>query len=458
MPAPPQSARELSATDTLLLRLERSPELRSTILQVALLSHPPDRERFRRRVLEGIDRVPRFREVPVWSPVAGVAPTWRPASEFDVDYHLQFVRLPDGSGLRELLDYAARLSLHPFDTARPLWESHIVEGLADGRAAAIQKIHHSLGDGISLLDVVLVFVDIEPDPAPAAPVAAPPVLADVSTLQRLIGSARNDAATIARFARRAPGMLVDACAHPLDTTASAVSFGRSLARVTAPGSGALSPLMRDRSLGARFDALAVPMPEMKAAAHRVNAKLNTAFVAGIAGGLARYHASHAVDAPALRFAMPVSTREDTGLGNQFAPARFVLPIDAADPLVRMEIVRDVTTAQRTEQALSFTGSAARLLNVVPAGWLAPMVSAVGRRVDVVASSVPGTPIPLYVAGSASLQNFGFSPHAGAALNVTMISHLDELHLAINSDPAAIPDADLLIACLQDSFDELVKLA
>lgn len=44
------------------------------------------------------------------------------------------------------------------------------------------------------------------------------------------------------------------------------------------------------------------------------------------------------------------------------------------------------------------------------------------------------------------------------MNITVISHLDELHVAINSDPVAIPDPETFVACLQESFDEIRKIA
>ena len=39
----------------------------------------------------------------------------------------------------------------PFDRARPLWEATLVEGLPDGRAAYLLKLHHSLADGKGLV-------------------------------------------------------------------------------------------------------------------------------------------------------------------------------------------------------------------------------------------------------------------------------------------------------------------
>jgi WS/DGAT/MGAT family acyltransferase len=464
--APKELDRRMGNTDALMLRLERSAMLRSTIVQVALLDQLPDHARMRAKVLRGIDQIPRFRQVPESSAIPGMPPTWVDARDFDVDYHLRFYRLADdgtahgGGDLRALLNEAAHIGMQSFDMARPLWESHVIGGLQDDRAATVNKIHHAMGDGVSLLDIILLFVDIERDPA--APLvdeeAYVPQLA--SWLARASENVRADARTIIRSTVAAPGDIARLARDPLGSARSLLALSRSLARLASPGSGPLSPIMQGRSLGAHYDTLVEPLGELKAAAKRVGGKLNTALLAGVAGGIGRYHEHHGTTAPAVRCAMPVSTRgaADDSLGNQFSPARFRLPVDVDDPARRMEITRDLSAEQREESALSLTGPAARVLNAVPAAVVTPAFEYVMRGIDVIVSSVPGASIQLYVAGAQSLGNYGFSPRAGAAVNITVISHLDELDIAVNTDPEAVPDPDVFMSCLRDGFDEVCKLA
>jgi WS/DGAT/MGAT family acyltransferase len=447
-------------TDALMLRLERSPLLRSTILQVALLDGPPDPRRMRAKVLRGTAQIPRFRQVPAAAPLPGVPPMWVTSSEFDVDYHLRFARLSGRNDVRGLLDEAARVAMQAFDPARPLWESHVIDGLVDGGAAAIQKIHHALGDGISLLDIIMLFVDVEREPAEPLIDLDEPAPEFSSAIARVAQSLASDALAVTRAASGAPGQLRRFARNPTESLRSFMATSRSLARLAAPGSGALSPVMRDRSLGARFDTLVVPLDELHTAAKSVGGKLNTAFLAAVSGGLGRYHEEHGTPVAALHCAMPVSTREGGGgsLGNQFSPTRFRLPISVNDTVERLEMARDLTAAQKNEPGLSLAGPVARALNTLPSALIAPAFEYVLRGIDVVVSNVRGSPIQLYVAGARSLGNYGFSPRAGAAVNITVISHLDELHVAINSDPAAIPDPDTFVACLQEGFDDIRKSA
>ncbi len=55
-------------------------------------------------------------------------------------------------------------------------------------------------------------------------------------------------------------------------------------------------------------------------------------------------------------------------------------------------------------------------------------------------------------------NFGYGPLTGAACNITLLSYIDELQVGISTDPAAVPDPGVFVACMQDGFAEIEKLA
>src|SRR5207342_3340406 len=56
-----------------------------------------------------------------------------------------------------------------FDRARPLWEYTLVEGLEDGRAAMIMKVHHSMTDGVGGMKLLLMLFDFEREPGDLGP-------------------------------------------------------------------------------------------------------------------------------------------------------------------------------------------------------------------------------------------------------------------------------------------------
>src|SRR5205085_10388880 len=87
------------------------------------------------------------------------------------------------------LDLAAVVAMQGFDRARPLWEFHVVEDLADGRAALIQKIHHSITDGVGGIKLAMTMLDLERDPAPdVRPLPAAPEPEELSASRLMGGS------------------------------------------------------------------------------------------------------------------------------------------------------------------------------------------------------------------------------------------------------------------------------
>jgi len=81
-----------------------------------------------------------------------------------------------------------------------------------------------------------------------------------------------------------------------------------------------------------------------------------------------------------------------------------------------------------------------------------------KGIDFVTSNVPGVPVPVWFAGARLEAQFPFGPLAGSAMNVTLLSYVDEAQIGINTDPAAVPDPEVLLSCFTDAFDEIRKLA
>src|SRR5581483_10689063 len=156
----------MSDMDALMWSIEKDPLLRSTITAVAVVDRSPDRDRLMDKLERGTHLIPRLRQRAMSAPFSVAPPAWVPDPNFDLRYHVRFVRATDDGSLRSLLDLATPIAMQGFDRARPLWEFTIVEGLADGRAALIQKVHHSVTDGVGGMKLALMLLDLERDPAP----------------------------------------------------------------------------------------------------------------------------------------------------------------------------------------------------------------------------------------------------------------------------------------------------
>jgi WS/DGAT/MGAT family acyltransferase len=453
----------MSDADALMWTIEKDPLLRSTITTIAVFDRAPDRARLAEAIERTTRVVPRLRQRVVSNPLSIAPPRWEVDPNFDIDFHLRWVRSPGDGSLRDVLDLAEPIAMQGFDRARPLWEVAVVEGLEDDRAALVLKLHHSITDGVGGIKIAMHLFDLDRDGADKGEMPAAPPVRVLNRFQRIadaldherrrqLGIAKRSAAT---FARALTSVASDAPGTARRAADTASSVGRLLAPATEP----LSDVMTARSLSVRFDALRFPLADLKLAAKAAGGKLNDAFVAGVAGGLRRYHLQHASSVSALRMTMPINIRSDATAdlaGNQFAPARFGVPIDIDDPVERMRAIRELVTQARGEPALSLAEPLAAVLYRLPATLSTGVFGSMLRGVDFVTSNVPGVPVPVFLAGARMEAQFPFGPMSGAATNITLLSYLDEVQVGVNSDPAAIPDGDVFIECLEQGFAEVLK--
>ncbi len=456
--------RRMSDSDALMWTIEKDPLLRSTITTVMVFDGPIDRRRLRRR-LDRVSRViPRLRQR-VRSHTFSVAPPWWDVDpNFDLDYHLRFVRGLETGTLREVFDIAEPIAMQGFDRARPLWEFVLVEGLAGGRSALILKIHHSITDGVGGIKLLMELLDLEPEDSregemPEAP-RAEPRGEGVRMADAFVYEGRRQLGALGRATASARQQVGRLGADPVGVGTELLDTAGSVMRMVRPATTPLSPLMTDRSLSVHFDALQVPLGPMKVSARLVGGKLNDSFVAAVIGGLTRYHREMGHECRNLRMTMPINIRTDATqnvAGNQFTPVRFAVPADIADPIARMSAVRELMAAQRRERGLALSETLAGIINRLPATASTGLFGSMLRGIDFVTSNVPGPPVPVYLAGARLDRQIALGPMTGSAANITLLSYMDDLNIGINTDPRAVTKPDLFTDCLHDSFAEIVKL-
>jgi diacylglycerol O-acyltransferase len=426
----------LSDTEALMWSVERDPVLRSTFLNVTFLDRAPDVDRFRRRMAKAVELMPRLHQR-IEGGSFGRAPAWVDDPDFDLEYHVRHVALPGSGTDRQLLDDAALLYQDAFDPARPLWQMTIVEGLADGRAAMLAKLHHTITDGVGGVRMSAMFLDVERD-APDEPVLDP-------------GPAKeNEGASIVDTVRKLGGELLSTARNP-------VGMAQSMSRQLLVTDSSKSPLWHGKqSIGRRFDVLRVDLDAAKAAANKLGGTLNDLYVTGVAGGVGAYHRELGTPVDELRMSMPISTRtEKSSGGNAFAPTRLLIPVGIENPVERFDAVRERITEVKGERALSMAGSLSGLLTSLPSPLLVRLARQQVETVDFACSNVRGAPFDLYVAGGKVLANHPMGPTAGTACNVTLLSYRGSMDIGINSDTAAVDKPELLTECVETGLAEMI---
>ncbi len=454
----------LSQNDTIMWMVEADPLLRSTIMGIVVLDGTPDWTTLLHKVEAVTHQVPALREKVVPVPLHPTTLRWVHDHDFDLRYHLRHIRMPDDSDVQDVLDWARTEAMSGFDSARPLWEFTLVEGIrdevsGDEQSVLVMKAHHVVTDGIGAVQLAAHLFDFEPEP----PGHEPPLheaLRHTTSASLLRDVVIHDVAGAIEFTRHQLGSMVpnllNAVRHPQHVATEAVETARSVGRLIAPATTPRSPVMVGRMLSSNYRVLEVPTNELRVAAKAAGGRLNDAFLAGITAGLDRYHTHHGHQVDELRVAMPISQRgeEHEEGGNHVSVMRFIVPIHSDGAAARISALHSVVEQVRDERSLDHTETVAGFLNLMPKG----VVGAMLKGVDFLASNVPGVPIPMWLVGRRVHRFYPFGPTAGSAVNITLMSYDGQCCIGVNSDSAAVPDPDVLLDCLRAGFIEVCHLA
>ena len=456
----------MSDTEALMWTVEHDPALRSDFCNLTVVDAPIDFERLQDKLLNIIQAIPRLGQRVVPAPLGVATPEWVDV-DIDVSYHLRRVTLARPGTERQLLDACALLADAPFDRDRPLWQFTVFDGLADGGGALLQKMHHTITDGVGGMKLSLQIVDFEAHPLPNTPNQRPePRAATATHNPSLLNSARH--------------ALSDATKNTVTRTASALAntgrvitdprgaparigdlfaMASSLRRQVLITERSHSDLIDDRSLQRHFELVRFPLPAAKAAARELGGSLNDLFVTFVADALGRYHRELGSAVTELRMAMPVNKRDvSRSAANEFAPSRVVVPISPGPLRARFDDVRQRLDVTKRERSLGATRGLAAFVTALPNAAIIAAARNQTRTIDFATSNLRGSPVPLFLVGSRIVANYPLGPRTGCALNISLLSYCDELHLGLNLDPAAISDIPMFLRELRAAFDEVCAQA
>jgi diacylglycerol O-acyltransferase len=454
----------MSDLEALMWNLDKDPHLTSAFTNVTVLDRLPDHERFRAKLLDAVDAVPRLRQrvVPALGRLA--PPNWEPDPTFDIDYHLNAVALAGPASMRDLLDLTTRIHQAPFERTRPLWQFTIVGGLVGGQAAIVQKMHHTITDGVGGIRLAEHFVDLERDPDEPRREARSDTSVDEGPGAGNVFGRLAD--TASHLARRGTSATVDAVRSGAGLAVSptrwpgvggnVVATARSVVRQVTDLGGGGSALWTPRTLRRRVETLRVPFADAKAAAVEHGVSLNDLFVTAAARGAGAYHARADVDIDTLRMAMPVSTRVDrSAAGNAFALTRSTVDVQIDDPVEHLRSISETLSQTRSERAFQLVEQLAALGNALPTSALVRMARSQTEAVDFTTSNVRGAPFPLYMGGGRIEANYPVGPLAGTAFNLTLLSHDGWLNMGLHVDSGAVEQPGALRDAIDDAFRELL---
>ena len=475
---------QLSWTDDMMLRAEK-PE---TPMQIQMLliydqsTAPEGRVTFK-RILEEIDArlhlAPTFRRRLTELPGGLHMPYWVDDPNFDLEYHVRHIALPQPGDWRQLCIQIARIHGRPLDLRRPPWEMTVIEGLNSipgvpkGSFAISLKLHHCVVDGMESVELMAAMHDLAPDGPRPAPPARPFEPSPLPSTSDLVA---RTATNIALYPLRASKVVIpsafNAIRH-LHTLPGALVSG--VASTLGPGSGPMFPP------ATRFNGSATPHRVFEARFHELadfkrikgcvpKATINDVTLAYVGGALRHYLAGHGeLPDENLVAACPASIRstDERGAGgNRLFGRLHPLGSSIADPLERLAAIVEETSAFRDTSDPSSSARLMELVGTVPTtlmGLTVKAASAVPFSGPTIAnttvSNVPGPADPIFFAGARLLRVTGLGPLIGG-MNLFHIvaSYHGTVSIGVTADRSALPDPGHYADCMQTAFQEMLSAA
>jgi WS/DGAT/MGAT family acyltransferase len=416
-------------------------------------------------VKERLPDLPPFRRRIVEVPFGLYHPMWIEDPDFDLEYHVRRVAVPAPGGFAEIAELTGDIASRPLDRGRPLWEMWVAEGLEHGHVALIAKLHHAAIDGALGVELMSHLFDLEPvavglrdDVDPERPDRVP------GDLEMLVSSASSMA--------RQPWLMAKAVRNLVRSALRLSQRVRNeTVRAAVPLNAPRTSLNGTLTPHRRVAFSTVPLADIKAVKESFGVTINDVVLTVCAGALRRYFDEHgeAPDKP-LVAAVPASVRSEDQrgmMGNRVSAMFASLATQLDDPVERLYAAREGMSGAKAVHEdiggntlhewaevaapLLFTRGM-RLYTRVLEGRHPPII-------NLVMSNVPGPNFPLYCAGGRIVSLFPLGPiMAGAGLNITVLSYLDQVGFGFMACRETVPDVAQIADAVPDALAELLKAA
>jgi diacylglycerol O-acyltransferase / wax synthase len=411
------------------------------------------------------DISPLFLKRPHRSVATGGQWVWVEDEQFDCDYHVRQSALASPGRIRELLDLCGRLHGTRLALERPLWETHVIEGLEDGRVGVYSKMHHALVDGVSSMRLLQSVLSKDPDQRDMPPpwgrhqvekARADKQHHDQSLLELPFGAFRSALALTAEAAGL-PAAFLRTLTRGVRNDTSALSL-------YAPRTILNKPITGSR----RFAAQSWEVERMRSIGAATSTTINDVVLAMCSGAMRRYllelgalpDSTLVAMVPVGLKAKEAATASATG-GNAVGAVMVKLGTNIEDPAERL---LGIHRSMRSGKEALGTMTPAQIMAMSALG-MAPAVLPAMLRLhgvtrppfNLIISNVPGPREPRYFNGARLDGMWPLSiPIHGIALNITCTSYAGEMGFGLTGCRRTVPHLQRLLAHLDDELASLEK--
>ncbi|MGC4964380.1 WS/DGAT/MGAT family O-acyltransferase [Gordonia sp. DT218] len=389
-------------------------------------------------------------------------PVWIEDEDFDIERHVHRVAVPAPGGEEQVAELCAHLAGQTLDRGKPLWELWVIEGLAQGKVAAMLRMHHAGVDGVTSADLLAELCTMTPE--------APDLDAD-KMKETAGGSSRTTMAltgAVNYFVQRPIAMaklLPETVGVPIEW------FRRTRAKTAmpvpfqAPRTRFNAPITPHRSLAVTQ----LSLDDVKRVKNRFGVKINDVVLAITGGAMRSYLEQHdELPEQPLVAMVPVSVHGAdesalvTGGTNKVTGMFTLLPSNLDDPVERVEQASEMARKSKEHHADIDANILRAWAQFAPGTTMSTVMKLYGDRglslahppvFNVLVSNVAGPDFPLYFLGSRVTAVYPLGPiFHGLGLNITVFSADGHLNVGILACTDQAPD----VQAIARAFDEQLK--
>lgn len=453
-------ADRLSPLDTTFLLLERDGQPMHIGGLMVFEGPAPKYEQLCEYLDSRLDEVPRYRQRVQSVPLHIGQPIWVDDENFELEFHVRHTAVPKPGRPAQLERLASRLLSQRIDLDRPMWEIWLVEGLAKGRWALINKAHHAMIDGLSGHDIMEVILDTDPDgrenpPSDWQPQPSPGTVGLLT--DAVVDSVKRPGEHLTQMARRV-GNPREFAEHVAVRMVGSTSVGSRLLSTDSTLGGQIGPHRR-------WGWVEGDLATIKAVKNEFGGTVNDVILTAVTGGFRELLASRGIDMRPLEIQsmIPVSMRKpgDPSGGNEVSAMFAQLPIGVEDPVDRLHaMTRQMDRVKKSGAPLT-VDSIIGMADFVP-----PMLFAAAGRVagqinlrafDTVTTNVPGPQFPLFMLGRRLETLIPFVPLGpGLRISTAIASYNGTINFGVTADYDSVRDLPVFLDGIRRTLAELHK--
>ena len=405
-------------------------------------------------------------------PISGVGlPTWELDPTFDIRSHLHRIALPSPGNKEALQEMISDLTSIPMDRTKPLWQMYLIENYNDGCALFV-KIHQSIADCISLINLLFSLTDTQKDLTQQDNF---PVKSELKGSQNE-GAVKKNIKEAVRIAGQVGKILTKECIESISNPLHLMDLARLSTGFAFDYAGILTRLMimppdpktsLKGPLSIRKNIVwsePIDLSDVKIVCKSVNASINDVLISTVSGALRRYlqKCNDKVNELDLRVAIPLNNRRpglENEQGNRFSIIFLSLPIHVEDPVIRIrEVKRRMGDIKSSPDAI-VGFQALNALGVSPSNLAKRAGHFLANKSTAMLANVPGPKNTLFFAGKEIKNIMFWVPRVGQiGHGISIISYNENVAIGIATDASLVSDPEELLQNFYDELNLVVDLA